>query len=51
MGVPDMAAKHAVYNTGQASAEAACEWFYMNIENPVVQTPLMIKNPKKAAAA
>ena len=50
-GVPDVAAKHALYNTGQASAEAAIEWFYMNIENPVLQIPLMIPNPKKGAAA
>ena len=50
-GVPDIAAKHAVYNTGQASAEAAVEWFYMNIENPVIQVPLMVPNPKKGAGA
>ena len=26
-------------------------WFYGNIENPVCQTPLMVPNPKKGAAA
>ena len=46
-----MAAKHAIYNTGGASAEAAVEWFYMNIENPVIQVPLLIPNPKKNAQA
>lgn len=50
MGVPDLAAKHAVHNN-PGSAEAACEWFYMNIENPAIQVPLMVPNPKKNAAA
>ena len=48
MGVPEIAAKHAVHNN-PGSAEAATEWFYMNIENPVIQVPLMVKNPKKEA--
>ena len=51
MGVPDVAARHAVYNARQSGAEAAVEWFYMNIENPVTQAPLRIKNPKKGAEA
>jgi ubiquitin carboxyl-terminal hydrolase 5/13 len=40
MGVPELSAKHAAHNTAGAGAEAACEWFYMNIENPDLQGPL-----------
>jgi ubiquitin carboxyl-terminal hydrolase 5/13 len=40
MGVPELSAKHAAYNTAGAGAEAACEWFYMNIENPDLNNPL-----------
>lgn len=40
-GVPELAAKHAVFNCGQ-SADAAIMWFYENIENPVIQTPLLV---------
>jgi len=50
-GVPELAAKHAIYNTGGASADEAIMWFYGNIENPVVQTPLLVPNPKKGQGA
>lgn len=50
MGVPELAAKHAIHNTGGSSAEQACEWFYSNIENPACQEPLLVPNPKKGAA-
>ena len=46
-GVPEIAAKHALHNTGGSSAEAALEWFYMNIGNPAVEVPLKVPNPKK----
>ena len=49
-GVPELAAKHALHNTGSNSAEAAIMWFYENIDNPVCQTPLLIPNPKKGQA-
>jgi uncharacterized UBP type Zn finger protein len=45
-----MAAKHAVYNTNGSSVDDAVMWFYSNIENPAINEPLMIPNPKKGAA-
>lgn len=49
-GVPELAAKHAVFNVGDQGADGAIMWFYQNIENPVVSTPLLVPNPKKNAA-
>ena len=50
-GVPEMAAKHAVHHAGANGVDEAIMWFYGNIENPVVSTPLLVPNPKKGAAA
>lgn len=49
-GVPEMAAKHAVHHAGANGVDEAIMWFYGNIENPVVSTPLLVPNPKKGAA-
>jgi ubiquitin carboxyl-terminal hydrolase 5/13 len=43
MGIPPNAAKHAVYNTGNQSADLAIGWFYENIENPICNEPLKVK--------
>lgn len=47
MGIPELSAKHAVFNTqvmasgsSEQDAEIAMSWFYENIDNPVLQTPL-----------
>jgi len=48
-GIPELAAKHAIFNTGGTSADEAAMWFYGNIDNPVCQTPLLVPNPKKSA--
>ena len=50
-GVPELAAKHAVFNAGENGADEAIMWFYGNIENPIVQTPLLVPNPRKGAGA
>ena len=50
-GAPELAAKHAVYNTEGQDAEAALMWFFGNLENPICATPLLVPNPKKGAAA
>ena len=34
MGVPENAAKHAIYNTGNSSAEMAIMWYFDNQGNP-----------------
>lgn len=41
MGAPELTAKWAVYETrGIGSADAACDWFFSNMENPIIHTPL-----------
>jgi len=50
-GAPELAAKHAVHNAGAQGVEAAMEWFFMNIENPITKTPLLVPNPNKKKAA
>ena len=47
-GIPELAAKHAVYNAG-SSVDDAAMWFYGNIENPICETPLLVPNPRKGA--
>jgi uncharacterized UBP type Zn finger protein len=49
MGVPEVQAKHAVYNTGNSNADAASMWFFENIDNPAIQVPLRVK-PKQATS-
>lgn len=49
MGIPEVPAKHAVYNTGNNSADAASMWFFENIENPAIQVPLRIKAKQNGA--
>jgi hypothetical protein len=47
MGVqPELSAKWAVHSTGGAGVDAATDWFFSNMENPILFTPL----PKKAKA-
>ena len=50
-GVPELAAKHATFNAGAQGADEAIMWFYSNIENPVIQTPLLVPNPNKGGGA
>lgn len=50
-GIPELAAKHALFNTGGSSADEAAMWFYGNIENPICETPLLVPNPRKGASA
>lgn len=41
MGAPELTAKWAVYETrGIGNSEAACDWFFSNMENPIIHTPL-----------
>ena len=48
--MPELAAKHAVHNAG-GSADEAIMWYFSNMENPLIQAPLLIPNPKKGQAA
>ena len=49
--MPELAAKHAVYNAGSSGADEAIMWFYGNIENSALQAPLLVPNPRKATGA
>jgi len=44
MGIPENAAKHALFNTGNNSADMATMWYFENMENPVIHTPLRVKS-------
>jgi ubiquitin carboxyl-terminal hydrolase 5/13 len=43
MGVPEQAAKHALHITGNNNADMAVMWYFDNMDNPVLQTPLKVK--------
>lgn len=43
MGIPELAAKHALWNTGNNSADMAVQWYFENMENPVIHTPLLVQ--------
>ena len=45
---PELSAKWAVYETrGIGNVDAAMEWFFSNMENPILQTPLPTEAPAK----
>jgi ubiquitin carboxyl-terminal hydrolase 5/13 len=43
MGIPELAAKHAVHRTGNASSELAVGWYFENMDDPTLADAL----PKK----
>jgi ubiquitin carboxyl-terminal hydrolase 5/13 len=43
MGVPELGAKHALHQTGNNSADMAIAWFFENMDNPIINQPLLIK--------
>lgn len=34
MGIPENAAKHALYKTGNNSPDMACTWYFENMDDP-----------------
>ena len=40
MGLPELPAKHALINTGNAGADAAVTWYFSNMEDPTINGPL-----------
>lgn len=40
MGLPEQASKHALYQTGNQSADDAVTWYFSNMENPDINGPL-----------
>lgn len=47
MGIPENPAKHALYKTGNNSADMAVAWYFENMDDASIQAPLKIK--KEAA--
>lgn len=43
MGIPENPAKHALYKSGNNSADMAVTWYFSNMEDPSIQMPLMVK--------
>ena len=43
MGIPENPAKHALYKSGGTSADEAVTWYFSNMDDPSIQTPLKIK--------
>lgn len=42
-------AKHCIFNSG-GNLDAAQEYFFGNMDNPMIQLPLLVPNPKKGQA-
>jgi uncharacterized UBP type Zn finger protein len=36
MGIPETAAKHALYNTGNNNADIAVTWYFENMDKPCI---------------
>lgn len=51
MGIPENPAKHALFNTGNNSADMAVTWYFENMENPAIQERLVVKKDTGAKKA
>ena len=51
MGVPENGAKHALHITGNSSADLAVAWFFDNMDNPIINEPLLVKKGKSSSGA
>jgi ubiquitin carboxyl-terminal hydrolase 5/13 len=50
-GIPELAAKHSLLNTGNNSAEDAINWYFMNMESAEINQPIKkIKKQKNVQA-
>ena len=43
MGIPENPAKHALYKTGNADADAAVTWYFENMADESINLPLKVK--------
>jgi len=50
MGIPEIPARHALYKSGNNSADMAVTWYFSNMDDPTIQLPLKVKKeaPKQA---
>lgn len=49
MGIPENAAKHALYKTGNSDADMAVTWYFENMNDPSINEPLRVKNQNSEA--
>jgi len=47
MGVPENAAKHALYHTGNNSEDMAATWYFEHMSDPALNEPLIVKKQGK----
>lgn len=40
MGIPELAAQHSLIQTGNSSAEIAVQWYFENLDNPILTQPI-----------
>jgi ubiquitin carboxyl-terminal hydrolase 5/13 len=50
MGLPDLAAKHALHITGNNNADMAVMWYFDNMDNPILTQPLVVKKKSGGGA-
>jgi uncharacterized UBP type Zn finger protein len=48
MGIPENAAKHALYSTGNNNADMAVAWYFDNMDNPSKVSPIRFCSLKSA---
>jgi hypothetical protein len=51
MGVPELGAKHALFQTGNSSADMAVMWYFENMDNPSKISSRLIFNSFDATFA
>lgn len=47
MGIPENAAKHALWKTGNNNADMAVTWYFENMNDPSLNEPLRVKKEGK----
>ena len=50
MGIPELHAKHAVFRTGNNSADMAASWYFENMSDPTLNEPLLVAAAPAAGA-
>jgi len=46
MGIPELGGKHALLATGNSSAEMAIQWYFENMDNPILNEPIQVPSAK-----
>jgi len=51
LGIPENAAKHALFKTGNNNADMAVSWYFENMSDPSLTQPLIVKKSQQAEKA